>query len=181
VGTVPAQPHGKRTLVIVPVNNVSRLTQHAISEALSIGQEVIAISVVIDQGDEGKRVAESLRAAWREWDPGVALQILHTEYSSIVDPIVAFIDEARAQSDQQIVVLIPVVIPEHLRYRILHNQIDIVLSAALRARTDVVVARVPMPLQVPSEDGAVVGGGSIEGRPAEADQPGSAPLPESPH
>jgi len=181
VGTVPAQPHGKRTLVIVPVNNVSRLTQHAISEALSIGQEVIAISVVIDQGDEGKRVAESLRAAWSEWDPGVALQILHTEYSSIVDPIVAFIDEAREQSDQQIVVLIPVVIPEHLRYRILHNQIDIVLSAALRARTDVVVARVPMPLQVPSEDGAVVGGGSIEGGPVEADQPGSAPLPESPH
>jgi hypothetical protein len=45
------------------------------------------------------------------------------------------------------VVLIPVVVPEHFRFRILHNQIDHVLSAALRTRTDVVVARVPMPLR----------------------------------
>jgi sensor domain CHASE-containing protein len=36
-----------------------------------------------------------------------------------------------------------------LRYRILHNQIDRVLSAALRTRTDVVVARVAMPLDAP--------------------------------
>jgi hypothetical protein len=184
VGTVPAHPYGKRTFVIVPVINVSRLTRLAISEALSIGQEVIAISVVIDQGDEGERAAAELRRAWNEWDPGVALKILHTEYSSIVDPIVAFIDEARAQSDQQIVVLIPVVVPEHLRYRILHNQIDVVLSAALRTRTDIVVARVPMPLLVPSEDEAVEGAAPIEdGQAAAADAPdrlGTAPLSESP-
>jgi hypothetical protein len=83
----------------------------------------------------------------------------------VVKPIVAFIDEARKQSDQQIVVLIPVVVPEHFRYRILHNQIDQVLTAALRTRTDIVVARVSMPLSVtpsgeehpegePSEKGA---------------------------
>jgi hypothetical protein len=42
------------------------------------------------------------------------------------------------------------VIPDHFRYRILHNQTDLVLSAALRTRTDVVVARVPMPLQQPT-------------------------------
>ena len=53
---------------------------------------------------------------------------------------------------QQIVVLIPVVVPEHARYWILHNHVDRVLSAALRTRTDVVVARVPMPVQVPSSD-----------------------------
>ena len=144
VGTIPAPPHGKRTLVIVPVTGVSRLTQHAISEALSLGQEVTAISVVIDQGEDSERAARALQQAWREWDPGVPLEILHTEYSSVVGPIVAFIDEARARSDQQIVVLIPVVVPEHFRHRILHNQIDVVLSAALRTRTDVVVARVPM-------------------------------------
>jgi hypothetical protein len=169
--------------VIVPVLNVSRLTKHALSEALSIGQEVTAISVVIDQGDEGERAAAELRRAWDEWDPGVTLEILHTEYTSIVDPIVAFIDEARANSDQQIVVLIPVVIPAHLRYRILHNQIDVVLSAALRSRTDIVVARVPMPL-LPPEDGAVEGAAPIEdGHEAAADaseRSGTAPLSESP-
>ena len=183
VGTVPPRPSGKSTLVIVPVLNVSRLTKHALSEALSIGQVVIAISVVIDQGDEGERAEAELRQAWDEWDPGVALEILHTEYSSIVDPIVAFIDEARANSDHQIVVLIPVVLPAHLRYRILHNQIDVVLSAALRSRTDIVVARVPMPL-LPPEDGAVEGAAPIEDGTDEAadapDRSEGAPLSESP-
>jgi amino acid transporter len=150
IGTVPARPRGKRTLVIVPIINVSRLTQHAISEALSLGQEVVAVSVIFDQGDEVENAAERLEQEWAQWDPGVPLRILHTEYASVVEPIVAFIDQARENSSQQIVVLIPVVIPEHFRFRILHNQMDHVLSAALRTRTDVVVARVPMPLLDPS-------------------------------
>jgi len=147
--TLPGKPVGRRTLVIVPVTSVSRLTRHAISEALSLGQDVIAVSVVIDQGDDGRNRARALERAWAQWQPGVPLRILHTEFASVVEPIVEFIDEARAHDDRQIVVLIPVVIPDRLRYRVLHNQIDLVLSAALRTRTDVVVARVPMPLQGP--------------------------------
>ncbi|MGA3146393.1 MAG: APC family permease [Acidimicrobiales bacterium] len=154
IGIVPGKPAAKRTLVIVPVTSVSRLTRHAISEALSLGQEVVAVTVVIDQGDESQQAAQALEREWSVWDPGVPLRILHTDYASVVRPIVAFIDEAREDSDQQIVVLIPVVVPDHVRYRILHNQTDRVLSAALQSRTDVVVARVPMPLQVlPSEAG----------------------------
>ena len=113
VGIVPDRPEAKRTLVIVPVINVSRLTRHAICEALSLGQEVVAVSVVIDQGDDGGEAA-ALEDAWGQWDPGVPLEILHTEYASVVRPIVAFIDEARRRSDQQIVVLIPVVVPTTL-------------------------------------------------------------------
>ena len=87
------------------------------------------------------------RELWAQWNPGPPLRILHTDFTSVVQPIVAFIDEVQEHSDQQIVVLIPVVIPERLRYRLLHNQIDLVLSAALRSRPDVVAARVAMPLQ----------------------------------
>ena len=50
------------------------------------------------------------------------------------------------------VVLIPVVVPKHLRYRVLHNHIEVLLSAALRTRTDIIVARVPMSLD-PTEPG----------------------------
>jgi amino acid transporter len=150
VGMVPEKPKGKQTLVIVPVINVSRLTEYAVCEALSLGQEVIAVSVVFDQNDDDEHEARDLEREWAEWNPGVHLRILHTDFASVVQPIVAFIDEARASDNRQIVVLIPVVVPEHLRYRILHNQIDHVLSAALRTRTDVVVARVRMPLRAPS-------------------------------
>lgn len=43
-------------------------------------------------------------------------------------------------------VLIPVVIPERIRYRLLHNQVDLVLASELRRRPDVIVARVSMPI-----------------------------------
>ena len=108
---------------------------------------MVAISVVIDQGDDGRREAQALERGVGATGPGVALRVLHTQFASVVRPIIAFIDEAREHDDRQIVVLIPVVIPEHLRYRILHNQIDHLLTAALRDRADVVVARVAMPLQ----------------------------------
>jgi hypothetical protein len=147
VGVVPERPIPKRTLVIVPVTNVSRLTRHAICEALSLSQEVIAVSVAMDQGDDEQNSAQVLEQEWAQWAPGVPLRILHTEYSSVVKPVVAFIDELRAHNDKQLVVLIPVILPRRFRYRILHNQIDRVLSAALRTRTDIVVARVAMPLE----------------------------------
>jgi amino acid transporter len=151
VGSIPTKPVGRRTLVIVPVTSVSRLTEYALAEALSMGQEVVAVSVAMDPGVEGLG-SEELERDWAQWNPGPPLRILHTDFTSVVQPIVAFIDEVQEHSDQQIVVLIPVVIPERLRYRLLHNQTDLVLSAALRSRPDVVVARVAMPLQAPAVD-----------------------------
>jgi amino acid transporter len=150
IGTVPAAPEGKSTLVIVPVINVSRLTEFAISEALSVSDDVIAVSVLTEQApgesDDGD---DDLEHLWDQWAPGPPLQILRTEYSSVVDPIVAFIDQQLAKGDRQVVVLIPFVVPARRRYRLLHNQIDLVLSAALHKHADLIVARVQMPLELP--------------------------------
>jgi amino acid transporter len=148
VGKVPAPPVGKSTLVVVPVNNMSQLTRFAISQALSLSTDVIAISVQIDQTKGEHEDSDELEQLWAQWHPGPPLQILRTEYSSIVEPICAFIDQTRAKSDQQIVVLIPIVVPNRWRYRLLHNQLDLVLSAALHKHADVIVARVQMPLEV---------------------------------
>ena len=143
---IPGKPHAQPTLVIVPVTAVSRLTRHAICEALSLSEEVVAVTVVLEGGSDGDARARLLEQEWATWDPGVPLRVLHTDYASVVDPLIAYIDERRAHGDKQIVVLIPVVIPDRVRYRFLHNQIDHVLSSALRSRTDVVVARVQLPL-----------------------------------
>jgi hypothetical protein len=64
----------------------------------------------------------------------------------VVEPIVGLVDQLRQEDDRQVVVLIPVVIPDRLRYRLLHNQVDLSLSSELRRRPDVVVARVPLPI-----------------------------------
>jgi amino acid transporter len=145
IDKIPPAPEGRETLVIVPIVNVSKLTSYAISEALSLGQEVTAISVIIDPADANQQRESTLKEEWDKWNPGVPLQLLHTDYSSIVAPICHFIDEQLATDDRQIVVLIPVLVPSKLRYRVLHNQLDVILSRDLRKRTDVVVARVQMP------------------------------------
>ncbi len=147
-GTIPGPPQGKPVTVVVPVAGVSRLTQHAISEALSISQRVIAVTVVAADPDHSAGHTHALRGQWARWNPGVPLRELNTQYASIAGPFVAFIDRLRRHHDEQIIVLIPVVRPDRLRDRFLHNHLDVVLSRALRARTDIVVARVPMPLQL---------------------------------
>jgi hypothetical protein len=147
INVTPGKPEQKYTIVVVPVISVSLLTQYALSEAESLGQEVIAVTVVLREGDEGTHWADSLRRRWRRWDPGVPLKVLHTDYASVAQPTVDFIDELRAaHPDDQLVVLIPTVRPDKFRYRLLHNQIDLVLSRALRGREDIVVARVSIPL-----------------------------------
>ncbi len=151
IDEIPPEPTEKRTIVIVPVNRISRLTEHALTEAISLGQEVVAITVVLRTGDDAVHWVDTLQHDWRQWDPGVPLRVLRTDYASVVEPIVRFIDGTRQEHpEDQIVVLIPVIRPDKFRYRLLHNQIDIVLTRALRSREDVIVARVSVPLEADS-------------------------------
>lgn len=146
LGTTPEKPVPTDALVVVPVTGVSDLTRRAIAEALSLARQVIAVSVVLeDVGGQGDQ-ARKLEQEWARWDPGVPLRVLKTEYASVVNPVVEFIDELCRDHDEQVVVLIPAVIPNRLRYQVLHNHIDAVLSAALRDRPDVIVARSPVRL-----------------------------------
>jgi hypothetical protein len=109
---------------------------------------------VLDEGDQGDEQARQIEEEWRRWNPGVPLEVLRTEYSSVVDPFVTYIDELCLRKDQQVVVLIPTLIPSRLRYRFLHNQLDLVLSTALRTHPEVIVARVTMPLEDKAGGGA---------------------------
>jgi len=150
--TIPGPPQSKPLIVVVPVSGISRLTQHAISEALSISQHVIAVTVVAADPDQSAELTGTLDGEWARWNPGVPLRVLDTQYASIAGPVVAFIDELRQHHDEQILLLIPVVRPDRLRYRLLHNHLDVVLTKALQTRTDMVVARVGMPLRVRDDE-----------------------------
>ncbi len=96
--------------------------------------------------------AQKLEEDWVRWGPGVPLRVLRTEYASVVRPVVAFIDDLRQREEEQIMVLISMAVPEKTRYLFLHNHIDTVLERALRARTDVVIARVQVPLHVEHDE-----------------------------
>jgi amino acid transporter len=149
LSVVPGKPAAKPTIVVVPVSRVSRLVQHALSEALSVSDQVIAVTVVTDGDDQDSSRAQKIQQQWDAWDPGPPLRVLHTEYAAMGGPILAFIDQLREQRTEQIVVLIPVAVPDRLRYAFLQNHFELVLTRALRYRPDVVVAIAPLRFHVP--------------------------------
>ncbi|GAB2829361.1 APC family permease [Actinoallomurus bryophytorum] len=142
LGAVPGRPQSRPTVVVVPVTGISRLTEHAIAQALSISPQVIAVTVVIND----PRRAHELQDEWRHWNPGAPLRVLQTEFASAARPIVKFVNELYDSRDEQIIVLIPVLRPEKLRYSALHNHLDLVITTELRNHPNIILARVPMPL-----------------------------------
>ncbi|MFG2630458.1 APC family permease [Streptomyces sp. NPDC048473] len=142
LGEVPPPLRVTGSLVIVPVGEVSKLTQHALTAARALGHDVVAVAV---QADPAK--VSALEESWSRWNPGVPLDIIDSPQRSLVQPIVEYVQRA-AEGGQQIAVLIPEVEPLHRRYQILQNQRGLLLAAALRARTDVVVCVVPYRLNL---------------------------------
>ncbi|GHD50289.1 putative amino acid permease [Streptomyces mirabilis] len=142
LGEVPPPVHVGDSLVIVPVGEVSRLTQHALSAARALGHEVVAVAVHADPAK-----VRALRESWDRWNPGVRLDVVDSPQRSLVEPIVDYVRRAE-EGGRQIAVLIPEVEPLHRRYQILQNQRGLLLAAALRARTDVVVCVVPYRLSL---------------------------------
>ncbi|MFF7885969.1 APC family permease [Streptomyces sp. NPDC020794] len=142
LGEVPPPVHVGDSLVIVPVGEVSRLTQHALSAARALGHEVVAVAVHADPVK-----VRALRESWDRWNPGVRLDVVDSPQRSLVEPIVDYVRRAE-EGGRQIAVLIPEVEPLHRRYQILQNQRGLLLAATLRARTDVVVCVVPYRLSL---------------------------------
>ncbi len=124
--------------VIVPVNAINRVTAATLRHARSLSSDVVAVTVRFDE-DDGPDLASS----WDEWSPEVALVTLHSRYHSVVRPIVRFVRHECQDPGTVALVLIPVLAPRRLRHRILHNQLDLALSAALRMQKNVIVARIP--------------------------------------
>src|ERR1022692_569493 len=142
LGELPPPPVRLSSLVVVPVGGMSRLTQEGISAALSLGDEVIAVTVCYADPDDTHQDAR-LRAQWDDWHPDVPLVTLRTSRRALAPPIVDYL-RALEQQDRyhRIVVLIPEVQPARPWQRILHNQRGFVLDRAIQKGTvNVVICR----------------------------------------
>lgn len=137
LGEAPGRPHSTESLVIVPVGEISKVTEYALSAALSLGDEVVAFSIHL----EPERSSQ-FRDAWDAWSPGVRLDVVESPHRSLVHPILDYVRRAQ-EGGRQVAVLIPEVEPHARRYRLLHNQRGLLLATVLRARTDVTVCTLP--------------------------------------
>ncbi len=142
LGQQPPPPRRLSSLVVVPVGGMSRLTAEAISAALSIGDEVVAVTVCFAD-PEDEEVDAHFREEWEAWHPNVPLVSLRTEHRSLAMPVVKYLRQVE-QEDRyhRLVVLIPELQPLHWWQWILHNQRGFVLQQAIQHGTvNVVVCR----------------------------------------
>ncbi|MFI1100318.1 APC family permease [Streptomyces melanogenes] len=141
LGRVPEPPHRDRSLVIVPVSHLSRLTGDALNAAVSLGDEVRAVTVT-HPDEEDRRATEALRRDWQLWNPGVELVELHSPHRTVGRPVAAYVDRVhRYHPHTRVTVLIPEVEPAHIWQRLLQNQRGSVLAHAVRRDTDAVICR----------------------------------------
>lgn len=141
LGRIPEPPHRDRSVVIVPVSSLSRLTSEALTAAASLGDEVRAVTVCYPD-PEDRAALHALERAWAEWDPGVPLVRLACERRSLGRPIAAYVCEVTASEPAtRVTVLIPETEPERLWQRLLQNQRGAVVAHAVRRETDAVICR----------------------------------------
>ena len=142
IGQPLPPPQQIPSLVVVPVQGLSRLTREGVSAGLSLGDKVIAVTVCYDNPDkaEDQQHHAQFDAAWHAWDPDVPLVTLHSPKRTLGPPIVDYLRAKEVENPhRRIVVLIPEVQPEHWWLWFLHNQRGAVLNRAIMNGTDSVV------------------------------------------
>ncbi|MBT2510793.1 APC family permease [Streptomyces sp. ISL-98] len=147
VGRIPEPPHCDRSLVLVPVSSLTRLTSEALTAAVSLGDEVRAVTVCHPDPDDREQT-EALERDWALWNPGVPLIRVASARRTVGRPIAAYVRElAAARPGTRITVLIPEVEPARLWQRVLQNQRGAVVAHAVRRDTDAVICRLRFRLQ----------------------------------
>ncbi|MGB2645216.1 MAG: APC family permease [Candidatus Acidiferrum sp.] len=124
-GVVPAN-HGKRPIVVVPVDHWSRIVKQALEFASRISPEIVALHV--EPGEH----SELLRDDWERYvekpfrDAGAEppeFKVLPSPYRFVILPLVQYILElSEKHKDRRIVVVIPELVEDRWYEYFLHNQ-----------------------------------------------------------
>ncbi|MBW5425418.1 amino acid permease [Streptomyces sp. BG9H] len=141
LGRVPECPHRARSLVVVPVSSLSRLTSEALTAAVSLGDEVRAVTVC-HADPEDRAQAEALERDWALWNPGVDLIRLPSDRRTLGRPIAAYVRAVEAaEPGTRVTVLIPEAEPARAWQRALRNQRGAVVAHAVRRDTGAAICR----------------------------------------
>jgi hypothetical protein len=166
IGKIPPLLPKEPSLVVVPVSGISRLTAEGIAVAMSLGDDVIAVTVLYtDEADDPADVPDvDFRAQWDAWCPSVPLLTLRSDHRSLAKPIVRYLRSVEADDKyHRLVVLIPEVEPSKAWEWILHNQRGIILERAIRRdTTNVVLCRLRYRLATLTATPPDPGGSAVE-------------------
>jgi amino acid transporter len=140
-------------LVVIPVSGWTRLTEKAISFALSLSHDIRCVHV-ITSGDSDpfcdcweQDIAAPLRAAGRTVPQ---LIVLRSPYRNILQPIVDYVLGAERESEtRKVCVLVPQLVVRHWWHGFLHNRRSDLLKVLLLVRGNrrIVVINIPWYLE----------------------------------
>jgi hypothetical protein len=137
-------------LVVLPLDNWTRISQKALRFALTISPDVIAVHV-----NSSEQPSSGLAADWprlveeparRSGMPVPKLKVVESPYRFVIGPLLEFIlGVERANPRRQIAVILPNLVESHWYHRFLHNQRAELLTALLliRAEQRIVIINVP--------------------------------------
>ncbi|QES44560.1 amino acid permease [Streptomyces venezuelae] len=141
IGRVPEPPCRARSLVVVPVVGLSRLTCEALNTAVSLGDEVRAVTVTYDEPAD-RETAAALRRDWELWNPGVDLVEIPSAHRTVGGPVAAYVRKVHeTHPGVRVTVLIPETEPARRWQRILQNRRGAVVARAVRRNTDAAICR----------------------------------------
>jgi hypothetical protein len=149
---VPAQV--KEPIVVVPIDRWSRITEKALSFALSMSTDIRCVHV---------QLADELDPICRDWERDVVqplcdagrcvpkLEVVRSPYRYVLQPVVDYILKLEKESEfQKICVLVPELVVRHWWENLLHNRRADLLKVLLlmRGNQRIIVINIPWYLDV---------------------------------
>lgn len=80
---------------------------------------------------------------WEKWSDGLPLNVIESPYRSVLGPLLSYIDKTHIESGREMIsVVVPEFVTREWYQQFLHNQMSLVLKAALRFRPGKVVTAI---------------------------------------
>jgi hypothetical protein len=129
--------------VIVPISGAHQAVINAIRYAKALSQDVIAVYVCFDPME-----TTLLKQKWARYGMGVPLVVLESEYRSVIEPLMEYIDGVReTHRGGVITVVLPEFVPQKWWHHLLHNQTAWLIKGLLLFKRGVVSTSVPLHLE----------------------------------
>jgi len=129
--------------VLVPISGVHRAVVQALQYARIISPDVRAVYVDVDAA-----ATAAVRREWETWGQGVPLVVLTSEFRSVMEPLLEYIEQVDAERpDDFVTIVLPEFVPARWWHHLLHNQRALLIKGALLFKPNTVVTSVPFHLR----------------------------------